>query len=321
MMNYDALPDNENYSSYQHTFQLYDHGWDNCNDEQANNDEFSPREHTNSNPSIMDVSPDASFSTLDPNSILASRHALYLLEPTWAALLRILQDYAKKFLWFPFNHELNSSNILRIGTLNVRSIVHPSKQLNLFSLLLSHQLHGLILTETNLRSPAHKYVCDLYLSEFNYHKWFSSSSSINHHAGIGILLHSSLAVYVIKKWFYKDRLISLFLHFPGCQDTLVIGAYIFSSNGSNSKLISECLSMLVAWIISARSTGIHVLLGGDLNAEFDLYLKHISNPTISSPSHPLFHYLHSHLFDDLCAFDSSSSPLPTFKSSSSGHLS
>ncbi|CAB4407293.1 unnamed protein product [Rhizophagus irregularis] len=57
-----------------------------------------------------------------------------------------------------FNRELNFSNILRIGTLNVRSIVHSFKQLNLFSLLIFHQLHGLILTETNLRSPTHKLV-------------------------------------------------------------------------------------------------------------------------------------------------------------------
>jgi hypothetical protein len=109
------------------------------------------------------------------------------------------------------NRELNFSNILRIGTINVRSLVHASKQFNLFSILLSYQLHGLILTETNLQSPAHKYICDPYLSHYNYHKWFSFSSSANHHAGVGILLHSSLSMYVIKKRFFKDRLISLLL--------------------------------------------------------------------------------------------------------------
>ncbi|CAB4420718.1 unnamed protein product [Rhizophagus irregularis] len=83
------------------------------------------------------------------------------------------------------DRELKFSNILRIGTLNVRSLVHASKQFNLFSLLLSHQLHGLILTETNLQSPSHKHVCEPYLSQYNYHKWFSFSSSANHHAGVG----------------------------------------------------------------------------------------------------------------------------------------
>jgi exonuclease III len=164
-------------------------------------------------------------------------------------------------------------------------------------------------------------MCEPYLSQYNYQKWCSFSSSVNHHAGIAIILHSSLAIYVIKKRFYKDRLISVLLQLPGRQDTLIIGAYIPPCNGSNNKLILECYSTLVSWITTARSVGIHVLLGGDINADYDLYTKNISDPNISSPSNPLFHYLHSHMFDDLCAFDSSSSPVPTFKSSSSGHLS
>jgi hypothetical protein len=128
-------------------------------------------------------------------------------------------------------------------------------------------------------------------------------------------------MYVIKKRFYKDRLISILLQLPGRQDTLIIGAYIPPFNGSNNKLISECHSTLISWIIAARSANTHVLLGGDINADYDSYIKNISDPIISSPNNSLFYYLHSHLFDDLCAFDPSSSPAPTFKSSSSGHLS
>ncbi|CAB4409636.1 unnamed protein product [Rhizophagus irregularis] len=170
-------------------------------------------------------------------------------------------------------------------------IVHISKQFNLFSLLISHQLHGLILTETNLQSPSHKYVCEPYLSQYNYHKWFFFSSSANHHAGVGILLHFSLAMYVIKKRFHKDRLISLLLQLPGRQNLLIIVAYIPPS-------------------------------GGDLNANFDKFVNHISNEEIRSPSHTLFRFLFTHQFDDLCALDSSTSlPLPTFVSASSGQLS
>ncbi|CAB4484921.1 unnamed protein product [Rhizophagus irregularis] len=144
-----------------------------------------------------------------------------------------------------FSYELNSSNILRIGILSVQSIVHSSKQLNLFSLLLFHQLHGLILTETNLRSPAYKYVCEPYLSQFNYHKWFSFSLSINYHAGVRIILHSSLAIYVIRKWYYKDCLIFLLLQLPGQQDIFIIGAYVPPSNRLNSRLISKCHFTLI----------------------------------------------------------------------------
>ncbi|CAB4440208.1 unnamed protein product [Rhizophagus irregularis] len=221
-----------------------------------------------------------------------------------------------------FDRELNFSNILRIGTLNVRSLVHVSKQFNLFSLLFSHQLHGLIVTETNLQSPSHKYVCEPYLSQYNYHKWFSFSSTANHHAGVGILLHSSLAMYVIKKRFFKDRLISLLLQLPGRQNLLVIGAYIPPASGLNNKIIAECHSTLINWITSARASGTHVMLGGDLNANFDNFIKHISNDEIRTPSHPLFRFLFTHQFDDLCALDPSTSlPMPTFTSASSGQLS
>ncbi|CAB4416195.1 unnamed protein product [Rhizophagus irregularis] len=193
-----------------------------------------------------------------------------------------------------FDRELNFSNILRIGTLNVRSLVHASKQFNLFSLLLSHRLHGLILTETNLQSPSHKYVCEPYLSQYNYHKWFSFSFTANHHAGVGILLHSSLAMYVIKKRFFKDRLISLLLQLPGRQNVLVIGVYIPPSSGLNNKLIADCHLTLISWITSARASGTHVMLGGDLNANFDNFIKHISNDEIRTPSHTLFRFLFMH---------------------------
>ncbi|GBC21061.1 hypothetical protein GLOIN_2v1770668 [Rhizophagus irregularis DAOM 181602=DAOM 197198] len=107
----------------------------------------------------------------------------------------------------------------------------------------------------------------------------------------------------------------------GRQEILIIGAYVPPSSRLNSKLISNCHSTLVSWITTACSAGIHILLDGDLNAEFNCYLKNISDPSISSPTHSLFRYLHSHQFEDLCAFDSSSSPLPTFRSLSSKHLS
>ncbi|CAB4437137.1 unnamed protein product [Rhizophagus irregularis] len=180
-----------------------------------------------------------------------------------------------------FDRELNFSNILHIGTLNVRSLVHASKQFNLFSLLLSNQLHGYNHPLTNI-----------------------------------------LAMYVIKKRFFKDRLISLLLQLPGRQDLLIIGAYIPPSSGINNKLIAECHSTLISWITSAHANGTHILLGGDLNANFDNFVKNISNDDIRSPLHSLFRFLYTHQFDDLCALDPSTSlPLPTFAFTSSGQLS
>ncbi|GBC53807.2 hypothetical protein GLOIN_2v1770668 [Rhizophagus irregularis DAOM 181602=DAOM 197198] len=210
-MNYDGPPDNT--SSQAPDLYLYDAGWDHQPDldndkNYKNNSSLSPA-HIDPNFSIMDTSPDVFFSTLNPNSILTSRHTPLSnhvnLGGSSNDSSKLRQEISSGphppnsapninssippspincFDIFPeqSNRELNFSNILRIGTLNVRSIVYFTKQLNLFSLLLSHQLHG-----------------------------------------------------------------------------------------------------------------------GDLNAEFDGYLKNISYLTISSPINPLFRYLYSHQFDDLSA--------------------
>ncbi|PKC02670.1 hypothetical protein RhiirA5_424897 [Rhizophagus irregularis] len=74
MMNYDNNNpgDSDLYPPHNdHDNHSYDNGWD---DIQANdtNSGFNLPPHTS--PSLMDTSPDASFSTLDPNSVLSRRH-------------------------------------------------------------------------------------------------------------------------------------------------------------------------------------------------------------------------------------------------------
>ncbi|CAB4406050.1 unnamed protein product [Rhizophagus irregularis] len=225
----------------------------------------------------------------------------------------------------PSDHfiELSSSNILRLATLNVRSIVSSTKQLNLFSILLSHALHGIILTETNLCSPAHRHVCNFYLSSYNFHSWFTHSPNVNRHSGVGIILHSSLAKYVVKKKFYTDRLIGLTLQLPGKRDVLLIGGYIPPISSSNRSVIANCHSTLISWIRSARSSNHSVLLGGDLNADYDHFLAQISAADPGSSSlNPLFKSLHEQQFEDLCEIDCTTlSPSATFRSTSSGSLS
>ncbi|EXX53182.1 hypothetical protein GLOIN_2v1785090 [Rhizophagus irregularis DAOM 181602=DAOM 197198] len=74
MINYDAPGDSELHSpqndreNYNHS---YDNGWDDAPTQDTNSG-FNLPPHTSS--SLMDVSPDASFSALDPNSVLSQRH-------------------------------------------------------------------------------------------------------------------------------------------------------------------------------------------------------------------------------------------------------
>ncbi|PKY54937.1 hypothetical protein RhiirA4_427137 [Rhizophagus irregularis] len=202
MMNYDDSSPHQEDSSYQpdsHTQQ--DCGWDNEPYHNGNDNSFSLIQQ-GSNPSLMDKSPDVSFSTLDLKSALSQRHVPLPVRVNYGNPPN--DTHLRQEILSIFSTHKDITNQLG-STLNVRSLVHASKQFNLFSLLLSYQLHGLILTETNLQSPSHKYVCEPYLSQYNYHKWFSFSSSANHHAGVGILLHSCLAIDIRAPSYLKQR--------------------------------------------------------------------------------------------------------------------
>lgn len=104
---------------------------------------------------------------------------------------------------------------------------------------------------------------------------------------------------------------------------MLIGGYISPASSANRSVISDCHSTLISWIRSACSTSHDILLGGDLNADIEHFLKQLTatHPGLS-PLNPLFKFLHEQQFNDLCEFDSSLLlPSPTFRSSSSGSLS
>ncbi|PKY60873.1 hypothetical protein RhiirA4_431433, partial [Rhizophagus irregularis] len=288
---------------------------------------------------IMQISPDTSFSHDTPANVLSSRHIPF---PT----SEVLQPRRPQTALHPINFReelvnLTSTQDLIHGQLgSIMSKLDglspptsdtepaPAKHSNSTSdgksdVLLSHALHGIILTETNLCSPAHRYVCNLYLSSYNFHSWFTHSPNANRHSGVGIILHSSLAKYVVKKKFYTDRLIGLTLQLPRNRDVLLVGGYIPPINSSNRSVIANCHSTLISWIRSARSSNHSVLLGGDLNADYDQFLAQISaTHQGSSPLNPLFKLLHEQQFEDLCEIDRATlSPSATFRSTSSGSLS
>ncbi|POG63621.1 hypothetical protein GLOIN_2v1783829 [Rhizophagus irregularis DAOM 181602=DAOM 197198] len=112
----------------------------------------------------------------------------------------------------------------------------------------------------------------LQLESLNVRSLFTHSSTTNHHSGVGVILHSSLAMYIVKKKFFSDRLIGLTLQLPGKCNVLLIGGYIPPISSLNQSTIADCHSTLISWIRSAQSSNHNVLLGGYLNADFDSFL-------------------------------------------------
>ncbi|PKB96220.1 hypothetical protein RhiirA5_435218 [Rhizophagus irregularis] len=256
MMNYDGPRDDS--PSYVPNSYSNDAGWDYHQDIDDNNNNNSSFSSTLANPnfSIMDTSPDASFFTLNPNSIFSSRHA-------------------------PLPNRVNlggSPNDSSRLCQEISSVSHTQQNLS------NHMMGG----SQGLRPPD---------SALNLQSLSPSSPTQIFDTSL-INLIENLTFLI----FYELL--------PGRQNVFIIGAYIPPSSGLNNRLISEYHSTLISWITAACSTGAHVLLEGDLNAEFDSYLKNILDLNISSPVNSLFRYLYSHQFDDLCAFDSTSSLLP-----------
>ncbi|PKB93252.1 hypothetical protein RhiirA5_387332 [Rhizophagus irregularis] len=73
-MNYDNPGDSDLYpprDDHENQDHSYNNGWDDVSTHDTNSG-FKLPPHTS--PSLMDVSPDSSFSTLDPSSVLSRRH-------------------------------------------------------------------------------------------------------------------------------------------------------------------------------------------------------------------------------------------------------
>ncbi|PKY60509.1 hypothetical protein RhiirA4_484301, partial [Rhizophagus irregularis] len=84
MMNYDDPSPHHDESSYQpEPYTQQGCGWDNEPYHNKNDNSFSPIQQ-GSSPSLMDESPDASFSTLDPRSVLSRRHVKLPERPNYA---------------------------------------------------------------------------------------------------------------------------------------------------------------------------------------------------------------------------------------------
>ncbi|CAB4440207.1 unnamed protein product [Rhizophagus irregularis] len=84
MMNYDDPSPHRDESTYQpEPYTQQSCGWDNEPYQDGNDNSFSPIQQGVS-PSLMDESPDASFSTLDPRSVLSRRHVKLPERPNYA---------------------------------------------------------------------------------------------------------------------------------------------------------------------------------------------------------------------------------------------
>ncbi|PKB94993.1 hypothetical protein RhiirA5_437603, partial [Rhizophagus irregularis] len=171
MMNYDNPGDSDLYPPHdyhENQNHSYDNGWDDA-PTQDTNSEFNLPPHTF--PSLIDTSPDASFSALDSNSVLSRRHVplpnsrpTIITSDTTASRLQLeISSVTNGF--HPSNsaiaiHNINSSNnssfssspLINFGQINVNGLCSPVRQLHLLNYFLHSSFGVLSLNDTRLTS-------------------------------------------------------------------------------------------------------------------------------------------------------------------------
>ncbi|GET51104.1 hypothetical protein GLOIN_2v1785090 [Rhizophagus irregularis DAOM 181602=DAOM 197198] len=268
MMNYDAPGDSDLHSpqdAHEHYNRSYDNGWDDAPTQDTNSG-FNLPPHTSS--SLMDVSPDASFSALDPSSILSRRHKFLMLlihKRIFLPNLGFHPPISAKLNNNSFNNPSSSSlpsPLINFGQINVNGLCSPVRQLHLLNYFLHSSFGILSLNDTRLTSSGAKFIYQIEHSQHNFKSyWAPSPSNSRPHDGVGLLLRHPLHKHVQKIDPWKGRLLKLDLFFHQTKIS-IISVYIPPYHSIHYKERDAIFDQLNLWLDQARSNNYHVIIVG-----------------------------------------------------------
>ncbi|GET59640.1 hypothetical protein GLOIN_2v1785090 [Rhizophagus irregularis DAOM 181602=DAOM 197198] len=262
MMNYDAPDDSKLHSppnDHDHYNHSYDNGWDDAPIRDMNSG-FNLPPHTSS--SLMDVSPDASFSALDPSSkflMLLIHKRIFLSNLRFHPLNSAL----------PNNNSFNnpsspslSSPLINFGQINVNGLCSPVRQLHLLNYFLHSSFSVLSLNDTRFTFFGAKFIYQNEHSHYNFKSyWAPSPSNSRPHDGVGLLLRHPLHKHVQKIDPWKGRLLKLDLFFHQTKIS-IISVYIPPYHSIHYKERDAIFAQLNLWLDKARSNNYHVVILG-----------------------------------------------------------
>ncbi|GBC14859.1 RNA-directed DNA polymerase from mobile element jockey-like [Rhizophagus irregularis DAOM 181602=DAOM 197198] len=317
----------------------YNHGWDDTPTQDTNSG-FNLPPNTSS---LMDVFPDASFSALDPSSILSRRHKFLMLllhkRIFLLNLVRLWKNWTPSLLqnlplpmiehqfisgvsqgFHPPNSAIlndNSPNIpssssfssplINFGQINVNGLCSPVRQLHLLNYFLHSSFGVLSLNDTRLTSSGAKFIYQNEHFQHNFKSyWAPSPSNSRPHDGVGLLLRHPLHKHVQKIDPWKGRLLKLDLFFHQTKIS-IISVYIPPYHSIHYKEHDAIFAQLNLWLDKARSNNYHVVILGDFNAD------EISHSHLPQHHLKILRSLSSRYFTDHQSHISSiSGPSPTF---------
>ena len=161
------------------------------------------------------------------------------------------------------NHLL-SADILSISTHNTRIIYDTTKYAQLIETLTLHKIDICGVTETG-HDKGQKY-------KFQHHPTYSAfwSSSINRHAGVGLILHRKWCTYIQNTFLQHDRFIYVDLFFKGCIKVRIIVVYIHADpTAKQQRLVLQ--AQLIDLLRTSQAQNYHTIIMGDFNANLERF--------------------------------------------------
>ncbi|PKK61736.1 hypothetical protein RhiirC2_791377 [Rhizophagus irregularis] len=164
----------------------------------------------------MDTSPDTSFFTLDPSSVLSSRHVPLLtsqpniIAPNATASCLQLEISNVTSVYKNISAQLVISGAPQgfhpHQQINVNGLCSPIRQLHLLNYFLHSSFGVLSLNDTRLTSSSAKFIYQNEHSQYNFKSyWTSSPSNSRLHNGVDLLLRYPLHKHVQKIDPWKER--------------------------------------------------------------------------------------------------------------------
>ncbi|PKK59281.1 DNase I-like protein, partial [Rhizophagus irregularis] len=203
----------------------------------------------------MDTSSDASFSALDPNSVLSRRHVplpnsrpiiitpdatAFRLQLEISSVTNVQKNLSAQLGISPPNSAISNNNnspnnpsslslsstLINFEQINVNGLCSPVRQLHLLNYFLHSSFGVLSLNDTRLTSSSAKFIYQNEHSQYNFKSyWAPSPSNSRPHDGVGLLLRYPLHKHVQKIDPWKGRLLKLDLFFHQTKIS-IISVYI-----------------------------------------------------------------------------------------------
>src|SRR3954447_25554977 len=119
------------------------------------------------------------------------------------------------------------------------------------------------------------------------------SLKINIHAGVGILVKRSWAIYIQRAFLDSDRFIYLDLFLSGNIKLRIFSIYLHAAKDSTSKKNRIALQKeIIVHINSGLRDDFRVILLGDFNADLDVYWSNVNNNT----AQPYYFHFYNEIF-------------------------